>query len=95
MLVRCRVSGSAPCGLPSPTGKSRKAWSPRSANYMLGLLTTVPRDQMRQGHVSRNVAELVDRIPSGMPAELRLPTEECLGRRRQCYVGVSTAVSCR
>lgn len=23
-------------GLPSPTGKSRKAWSPRSVNYMLG-----------------------------------------------------------
>ena len=52
-------------GLPSPTGKSRKAWSPRSVNYMLGLLTAVLRDQMRQGHVVRNVAELVDRIPVG------------------------------
>jgi integrase len=51
-------------GLPSPTGKTRKAWSPRSVNYMLGLLTAVLRDQMRQGHVVRNVAELVDRIPS-------------------------------
>ena len=51
-------------GLPSPTGKGRKAWSPRSVNYMLGLLTAVLRDQMRQGHVVRNVAELVDRIPS-------------------------------
>jgi integrase len=51
-------------GLPSPTGKSRKAWSPRSVNYMLGLLTAVLRDQMRQGHVVRNVAELVDRIPA-------------------------------
>jgi len=50
-------------GLASPTGKSRKAWSPRSANYMLGLLAAVLRDQMRQGHVVRNVAELVDRIP--------------------------------
>jgi integrase len=28
-------------GLPSPTGKTRKAWSPRSVNYMLGLLTAV------------------------------------------------------
>jgi hypothetical protein len=26
-------------GLPSPTGKRRKAWSPRSVNYMLGLLS--------------------------------------------------------
>jgi integrase len=31
---------------------------------MLGLLTAVLRDQMRQGHVVRNVAELVDRIPA-------------------------------
>ena len=51
-------------GLPSPTGKERKAWSPRSVNYMLGLLTAVLKDQMRQGHVVRNVAELVDRIPA-------------------------------
>ncbi len=40
-------------GLLPPTGKSRKAWSPRSMNYMLGLLTAVLRDQMRQGHVVR------------------------------------------
>lgn len=33
-------------------------------NYLLGLLTAVLKDQMRQGHVVRNVAELVDRIPS-------------------------------
>jgi integrase len=51
-------------GLASPTGKSRKSWSPRSVNYMLGLLMSVLRDQMRQGHVVRNVAELVDRIPA-------------------------------
>ena len=51
-------------GLPSPTGKERKAWSPRSVNYMLGLLTAALKDQMRQGHVVRNVAELVDRIPA-------------------------------
>ena len=51
-------------GLASPTGKSRKAWSPRSVNYMLGLLTAVLRDQVRQGQVVRNIAELVDRIPS-------------------------------
>jgi integrase len=59
-LVTALRAGS----LPSPMGKSRKPWSPRSVNYMLGLLTAVLRDQMRQGHVVRNVAELVDRIPA-------------------------------
>ena len=65
-------------GLPSPTGKTRKPWSPRSINYMLGLLTGVLKDQMRQGQVVRNVAELVDRIPADpklpetfIPAELQ------------------------
>jgi integrase len=63
-------------GLPSPTGKSRKAWSPRSVNYMLGLLTAVLKDQMRQGHVVRNVAELVDRIPADpKPADTLTPAE--------------------
>jgi integrase len=63
-------------GLPSPTGKSRKPWSPRSVNYMLGLLTAVLRDQMRQGHVVRNVAELVDRIPTDpKPADTLTPAE--------------------
>jgi len=63
-------------GLPSPTGKSRKAWWPRSVNYMLGLLTAVLRDQMRQGHVVRNVAERVDRIPADpKPADTFTPAE--------------------
>src|SRR5262245_4832344 len=75
-------------GLPSPTGKTRKAWSPRSVNYMLGLLTAVLRDQMRQGHVVRNVAELVDRIPSDpkppdtfTPAELQKVLDHIDGDR--------------
>jgi integrase len=75
-------------GLASPTGKSRKAWSPRSVNYMLGLLTAVLRDQMRQGHVVRNVAELVDRIPSDpkppdtfSPAELQKVLDHIDGDR--------------
>jgi integrase len=63
-------------GLASPTGKSRKSWSPRSVNYMLGLLTAVLRDQMRQGHVVRNVAELVDRIPADpKPPDTFAPSE--------------------
>jgi integrase len=63
-------------GLPSPTGKRRKPWSPLSVNYMLGLLTAVLRDQMRQGHVVRNVAELVNRVPAdAKPADTFTPTE--------------------
>ena len=63
-------------GLTSPTGKSRKSWSPRSVNYMLGLLTAVLRDQMRQGHVVRNVAELIDRIPADpKPPDTFTPSE--------------------
>lgn len=33
-------------------------------NYLLGLLTAVLKGEVRQGHAVRNVAELVDRIPS-------------------------------
>lgn len=63
-------------GLASPTGKSRKPWSPRTVNYMLGLLTSVLKDQMRQGHVVRNVAELVDRIPADpKPPDTFTPSE--------------------
>jgi integrase len=48
----------------SPTGKTRKPWKPRTVNYMLSLLTAVLEDQMRQGHLVRNVAALVTRVPS-------------------------------
>ena len=55
---------------------------------MLGLLTAVLRDQMRQGHVVRNVAELVDRIPSDpklpdtfTPAELQKVLDHIDGDR--------------
>jgi integrase len=51
-------------GGPSPRGKSRKPWKPRTVNYMLSLLTAVLEDQMRQGHLVRNVAALVTRVPS-------------------------------
>ena len=57
-------------------------------NYMLGLLTAVLRDQMRQGHVVRNVAELVDRIPADpkppdtfTPAEFQAVLEHIDGDR--------------
>jgi integrase len=51
-------------GGPSPTGKTRKPWKPRTVNYMLSLVTAVLEDQMRQGHLVRNVAALVTRVPS-------------------------------
>jgi integrase len=51
-------------GGPSPRGKTRKPWKPRTVNYMLSLLTAVLEDQMRQGHLVRNVAALVTRVPS-------------------------------
>lgn len=49
-------------GLQSATEKTRKPWSPRSVNYLLGLLSAVLESEMKQGHVVRNVAALVDRI---------------------------------
>lgn len=49
-------------GLPAPTGKPRKPWSPRSVNYLLGLLVQVLDSEEKQGNVVRNVAALVDRI---------------------------------
>jgi integrase len=45
-------------------GATMKPWSPRSVNYLLGLLTAVLKSEVQQGHAVRNVAELVDRIPS-------------------------------
>jgi integrase len=51
-------------GMKSPTGGDRKPWTPRSVNYMLSLLTAVLESEMKQGHVVRNMAALVDRIPA-------------------------------
>ncbi|MGD9622527.1 MAG: tyrosine-type recombinase/integrase [Mycolicibacterium sp.] len=42
--------------------EGRKAWSPRSCNYLLHLTTAVLDDQQAQGNVVRNVARLVDRV---------------------------------
>lgn len=49
-------------GLRSPLGVPRKPWSPRSVNYLLGLLVSMLESEQKQGHVVRNVATLVDRI---------------------------------
>lgn len=45
------------------TVAGRKRWSARSVNYMLTLATAVLEDQLRQGHIGRNVARLVDHLP--------------------------------
>jgi integrase len=46
-----------------PGGKARKAWSPRSCNYMLGALSQVLAQLVAEGRLTRNVAALVDRVP--------------------------------
>lgn len=51
-------------GLPLPHGRSRKPWSARTVNYMLSLLTAILDDQFKQGAIVRNVAAMVDRIPT-------------------------------
>jgi integrase len=58
------VSGLRAGGGKTALGATMKAWSPRSVNYLLGLLTAVLKDQVQQGRTARNVAELVDRIPA-------------------------------
>lgn len=42
--------------------QGRKVWTPRSVNYLLDLTRAVLDDQVKQGHVIRNVARLVDRV---------------------------------
>ncbi|WP_172398857.1 site-specific integrase [Gordonia sp. i37] len=54
--------------------EGRKKFSPRSVNQMLGLLIQVLATEQRQGHVVRNVAELVDKVPSD-PKKFRTLTE--------------------
>ncbi|MDP0398935.1 site-specific integrase [Tsukamurella strandjordii] len=51
-------------------GTERKAWSPRSVNYLLTITAQVLDAELKQGHVVRNVARLVDRIPQ-QRAEMR------------------------
>jgi integrase len=55
--------------------KDRKAWTPRSCNYLLYLTTAVLDDQVKQGNVVRNVARLVDRV-AGDPQKFRTLTAD-------------------
>jgi integrase len=52
----------------------RKAWSPRSVNYLLYLCSAVLDEQVKQGHLIRNVAQLVDRV-AGAPQKFRTLTD--------------------
>ncbi|AYJ48804.1 site-specific integrase [Rhodococcus sp. P1Y] len=51
-------------GLPLSNGRVRKPWSARTINYMLSLLTAILNDQVKQGSIVRNVAAMVDRLPT-------------------------------
>lgn len=53
--------------------EGRKAWTPRSLNYLLYLTTAVLDDQVKQGNLVRNVARLVDRV-AGDPKRFRTLT---------------------
>lgn len=63
-------------GLNTPKGKTRKPWTPRSVNYLLGLLCSVLDTEAKQGHVVRNVAALVDRVSSDPKAPDPLSEDE-------------------
>ncbi|WP_228461291.1 tyrosine-type recombinase/integrase [Gordonia spumicola] len=52
----------------------RRAFTPRTVNQMLGLLSQVLDSEQAQGHVVRNVAKLVDKIPAN-PKRYRTLTE--------------------
>jgi integrase len=70
------VSALRAGGLRSPTQKVRKAWSPRSVNYTLSLLTAVLKDQQKQGNLVRNVVSLVDRVPGDPKPSATLTEDE-------------------
>lgn len=58
-LVAILIAGS----LTRQNGRHRKSWSARSVNLMLGVLGQVLGSEVKQGHLVRNVAALVDRLP--------------------------------
>lgn len=59
MLLELRATG-----FPRSDGKPGRAWGARSVNLMVTVIRTVLESAMRQGMVHRNVAALVDRLPS-------------------------------
>lgn len=62
--VECLVRNLRNGGLPTKQGRPRKPWSARTVNYVLGLITAILQDQMKQGNVIRNVGAMVIRLPA-------------------------------
>lgn len=58
-----------------PNGKPRRKWSPRYCNLMLGTLSQVLDQLVKDGSLVRNVVEHVDRVP-GNPAKFQTYTED-------------------
>ncbi|MBB3038991.1 tyrosine-type recombinase/integrase [Hoyosella altamirensis] len=55
--------------------EGRSAWSPRSVNYMLSILTSALESEVQQGNVARNVAALVERVDQSGRTEMKTLTE--------------------
>jgi integrase len=58
LIVKLRSGGLKRSG-----GLTRKNWSARSCNYMLGALSQVLAQLVAEGRLTRSVAALVDRVP--------------------------------
>jgi integrase len=56
--------------------EGRSAWSPRSVNYMLSILTSVLGSELKQGNVVRNVAAHVERMDQSGRAEMKTLTQD-------------------
>jgi integrase len=54
--------------------EGRKAWTPRSCNYLRYLIGAVLDDQVKQGNVVRNVGKMIDRV-AGDPQKFRTLTQ--------------------
>lgn len=50
-------------GLAKARGQLSRPWQPRTVNLMLTVMSMVLDSEVQQGHVARNVAQLVDRLP--------------------------------
>ncbi|MGH3556003.1 MAG: tyrosine-type recombinase/integrase [Mycobacterium sp.] len=70
-LVRALRAG----GTKGSSGRSRRPWSARSCNYMLGALSQVLDQLVRDGALVRNVVTHVDRVP-GRPKKFATYTPQ-------------------
>lgn len=61
--------------VPKADGEMRKGWSSQSINPMLNVISAVLTGLMKQGHLVRDVAALVDRVPN-QKKEMKTFTEQ-------------------